>query len=83
VSEWETLVSKRAGLPVLQSHGRADPTLPYAGAEWLRDFLEGSRLGVEFVPFNGGHGIPDGVLDRLGPFVMTATAKAKTQPASA
>jgi len=45
--------------------------------------LEGSRLGVEFVPFNGGHGIPDGVLDRLGPFVMTATATAKTQPASA
>jgi len=83
VDEWQTLVSKRAGLPVLQSHGRADPILPYAGAEWLRDLLEGSRLPVEFVPFNGGHGIPDGVLDRLGPFVTSAAAKAKSEPASA
>jgi phospholipase/carboxylesterase len=83
VGEWQTLVSKRAGLPVLQSHGRADPILPYAGGEWLRDLLEGSRLAVEWVPFNGGHGIPDGVLDRLGPFVTTAAAKAKSEPASA
>ena len=83
VDEWQTHASKRAGLPVLQSHGRADPILPYAGAEWLRDLLEGSRLGVEWVPFNGGHGIPDAVLARLGPFVTSAAAKAKSGPASA
>ncbi len=74
VDEWQTLSAGRAGLPVLQSHGRSDPILPYAGAEWLRDLLEGSKLPVEWVPFNGGHGIPDAVLERLGPFVTRATA---------
>jgi len=82
VEEWQTLAPKRAGMPVLQSHGRADPILPYAGAEWLRDLLEGSRLPVEWVPFNGGHGIPDGVLDRLGPFVTQATSQPAPKPAS-
>jgi phospholipase/carboxylesterase len=73
--EWKELAPKRAGLPVLQSHGRADPILPYQGAEWLRDLLAGSRLPVDFVPFNGGHGIPSGVLERLGPFVVSATSR--------
>jgi phospholipase/carboxylesterase len=73
--EWKELAPKRAGLPVLQSHGRSDPILPYQGAEWLRDLLQGSRLPVEFVPFNGGHGIPSGVLERLGPFVVSATSR--------
>ncbi len=74
VEEWKQLAPKRAGMPVLQSHGRADPVLPYEGAEWLRDLLEGSLLKVEFLPFNGGHSIPSGVLERLGPFVVSATS---------
>jgi phospholipase/carboxylesterase len=75
VDEWTELAPKRAGLPVLQSHGRADPVLPFQGGEWVRDLLEGSRLPVDFVPFNGGHGIPSGVLERLGPFVVSATSR--------
>jgi phospholipase/carboxylesterase len=74
VEEWSELAPKRAGMPVLQSHGRSDPILPYQGAEWLRDLLEGSRLKVEFFPFNGGHSIPSSVLERLGPFVVSATS---------
>jgi phospholipase/carboxylesterase len=74
VEDWQQLAPKRAGTPVLQSHGRSDPILPYEGAEWLRDLLEGSRLNVEFLPFNGGHSIPSSVLDRLGPFVVSATS---------
>jgi phospholipase/carboxylesterase len=74
IDEWQQLAPKRAGMPVLQSHGRADPILPYEGAEWLRDVLEGSRLNVEFFPFNGGHSIPSSVLERLGPFVVSATS---------
>jgi phospholipase/carboxylesterase len=73
--EWKALAPRRAGLPVLQSHGRSDPILPYAGAEWLRDMLEGSRLRVEFLPSNGGHGLPSAVLERLGPFVVGATSR--------
>lgn len=73
--DWQALAPRRAGLPVLESHGRSDPILPYAGAEWLRDMLEGSRLSVEFIASNGGHGIPSGVLDRLGPFIVSATSR--------
>jgi phospholipase/carboxylesterase len=72
--DWKALAPRRSGLPVLQSHGRSDPILPYAGAEWLRDILEGSRLSVQFIASNGGHGIPSAVLERLGPFVVSATS---------
>ena len=75
MDEWKELAPHRAGLPVLQSHGRADPILPYQGGEWLRDLLQGSRLPLDFVPFNGGHGIPSAVLEKLGPFVVSATSK--------
>ena len=50
--------AKRSGLPVLQSHGRMDPILPYQAAEWLRELLEESGLDVEFIPFDGVHTIP-------------------------
>ncbi|HET7542540.1 MAG TPA: hypothetical protein VFK05_21870 [Polyangiaceae bacterium] len=63
--EWLPLMSARRGLPVLQSHGRADPVLPFALAERLRDELVSAGLPVEFVAFNGGHGIPGGVLEGL------------------
>jgi phospholipase/carboxylesterase len=69
VEEWQTLAPKRTALRVLQSHGRADPILPFEGAEWLRDLLMSAGLDVDFVPFNGGHGIPAGVLERLGAFL--------------
>jgi len=78
VEEWQALAPKRAGLPVLQSHGRSDPILPYAGAEWLRDMLLGAGLDVTWLPFSGGHGIPAGVLDQLGPFIARATAAKPT-----
>jgi phospholipase/carboxylesterase len=63
--EWSPLMSARRGLPVLQSHGRVDPILPFEIAEQLRDELVSAGLPVEFIPFNGGHGIPGGVLDGL------------------
>lgn len=68
LEEWQKLAPARKGLRVLQSHGRADPVLPFHGAEFLRDLLRGAGLLVEWVPFGGGHGIPDGVLERLGAF---------------
>jgi phospholipase/carboxylesterase len=74
VDEWKELAPRRAGLPVLQSHGRSDAVLPYAGAELLRDLLEGSRLSVQFIASNGAHGIPSAVIERLGPFVVSATS---------
>jgi len=63
--EWLPLMAARRGLPVLQSHGRADPVLPFELAERLRAELVAAGLAVEFVAFNGGHGIPDGALSGL------------------
>jgi phospholipase/carboxylesterase len=44
---------KRAGLPVLESHGRHDPRLPFEIAELLWDRLAAAGLDVRFVAFNG------------------------------
>lgn len=67
--EWRPLMGARAGLPVVQSHGRADPVLPFAVAEQLRNELSAAGLAVDFVPFNGGHGIPGSVLEALASLI--------------
>jgi phospholipase/carboxylesterase len=71
--EWLPLLPQLKGLPVLQSHGRQDPILSYAIAEKLRDELIAAGAQVEFCPFNGGHGIPGGVLDALGKLLGRVT----------
>lgn len=70
--EWTPLMPRRAGLPVLQSHGHEDPLLPFSIAERLRDALAGAGLDVTWVPFHGGHEIPVPVLDALGAHVRRA-----------
>jgi phospholipase/carboxylesterase len=52
----------QAGLapPVLLSHGRQDPVVPYEASEALRDQLQAAGAAVELVGFEGGHAIdPD------------------------
>ena len=66
---WSPLMAKRRGLPVFQSHGTQDDTLPHIGAERLRDALTQAGLAVEWNSFRGGHAIPEAVLRRLGPFI--------------
>jgi phospholipase/carboxylesterase len=56
------------GVRALMSHGRADPLLPFEGAEALRQVLEGAGASIEWVPHNGQHEIPMVVLERLGAF---------------
>jgi phospholipase/carboxylesterase len=75
-AEWLPLMPARRGLAVLQSHGRADPVLPFALAERLRDELVRAGLAVEFVPFNGGHGIPSAALDGLGKLISRVASSA-------
>ena len=72
--EWRPLMKARQGLPVVQSHGRADPVLPFAVAEQLRDELSAAGLALEFVPFNGGHGIPGSVLEALAGLIGRVAA---------
>ena len=66
--EWPALAARRAGLPVFQSHGSADPILPVANAERLRETLTTAKLSVEYHAFPGGHGIPPRVLEALSDF---------------
>ena len=71
-SQWRARARGRSGLNVLQSHGRQDPILPFALAESLRDLLTGAGMQLDFVPFNGGHAIPEPVLDALGRLLVGA-----------
>jgi phospholipase/carboxylesterase len=72
--EWVPRMKGLAGIPVLQSHGRADPILSYELAERLRDELTAAGVSVDFHAFNGGHGIPDGAVSALGQLVTRVTA---------
>jgi phospholipase/carboxylesterase len=53
--EWTRRAPTRRGLRVLQTHGRRDPLLPFAGALALRDLLVGAGLSVDFHAFDGAH----------------------------
>lgn len=64
-TEWQARAHQRAGLLVLQSHGTQDPILPFVIGEALRDVLVEAGLRVTFLPFSGGHGIHEGVLEAL------------------
>lgn len=64
-ADWAPRMVTRAGLPVLQSHGRRDQLLPFRAAVTLRDLLIGAGLAVTWVEFDGGHEIPPPVLDAV------------------
>ncbi len=62
---WRKLAPRRTGLPVILSHGRQDPILPYSEGEALRDLLTAAGLAVEFIPFDGPHTVHPDALDRV------------------
>ena len=62
---WRKLAPRRAGLPVILSHGREDMVLPYSGGEALRELLSSAGLAVEFIPFDGPHTVHPDALDRV------------------
>lgn len=72
---WQSGAAKRKGLPFFQSHGRADPLLPFAAAEQLYKILSDAGLQGEFVPFSGGHEIPGPVLQKLQAFLDRVLAE--------
>ncbi len=62
-SVWKPRMKQLAGVPVLQSHGRHDPLLPFPIAELLRDELKSAGANLTWIEFPGGHEIPPPVLD--------------------
>lgn len=61
---------KLKGMRVLQSHGRQDTVLSEGGAIALKELLEDAQLNIEFISFNGGHTIPNQVIQRFEQFVQ-------------
>ena len=66
---WKAKATARAGLPILQSHGRVDPILRFDAAERLRDLLTEAGCPPQWVPFDGPHAIPALVLRKLAEFL--------------
>ena len=70
-STWKRLAPKRSGLPVVLSHGRQDPVLPYSEGEALRDLLVEGGLAVDFIPFDGPHTVHPDALDHVASLLRT------------
>lgn len=70
--EWEPFKLRLTGMPILISHGTADPDLGYRAGEALRDFCTSGGGDVTWVPFDGAHGIPLVVWRALRKFIQNA-----------
>lgn len=68
-SIWLERMAARRDLPVFQSHGHADPLLPFSLAEDLREAMRAAGLEVDWLPFGGGHEIPPPVLSGASSFL--------------
>ena len=73
-AEWQPRLPQLRGVPIAMSHGSADPILPYAVAEVLRDRLTEAGAVVDFHAFAGGHQIPQAVLDAAGAMMRRLAA---------
>ena len=63
--------------PVLLSHGREDPVVPFAASEAVQERLLAAGHSAELLAFNGGHTIDTAVLPQISAFVRQ---QLNTQP---
>lgn len=75
---WRERMQTRRGLPVFQSHSPDDLVLPFELARQLAADLAQAGLAHQFVPFRGGHGIPQPVLEGLRAFLRARAAEGTT-----
>jgi phospholipase/carboxylesterase len=66
---WKNLLSKKRGLPYIQSHGHSDAVLSLEMARKLNALLNTSGWRGDFLPFTGGHEIPTPVVQRVKSFI--------------
>lgn len=74
-STWRRLAPSRSGMHALIGHGDADPILPLAGSEALRQLLSESGWNVRFLPFSGGHTIPRALLGAMAETIGDVAAR--------
>ncbi|MFN9643986.1 MAG: alpha/beta hydrolase [Cyanobacteriota bacterium] len=60
---------RRPRSPILLTHGREDPVVPYAAGEDLEKRLRDSGGDVTFLPFSGGHGIDPALFPAMADFL--------------
>lgn len=58
--------------PILLTHGREDPVVPYAAGEALEERLRACGAQVNLLPFSGGHGIDPVLFAAMGDFLARA-----------
>lgn len=68
-AKWDHALAHRRGLPVFISHGRRDEILPFEVADRFRRKLEAAGLRVTWLPFDGGHDVPQEVVVGLNAFL--------------
>lgn len=68
---WAERFPGRRHLPIFIAHGRQDSVLSFAIAERFANRLKVAGLNVKWVPFNGGHEVPDFVIRELNEFLTT------------
>ncbi len=68
---WVERFPGRRRLPIFIAHGRHDGVLPFSIAERFAGRLKDAGLQVTWVPFDGGHAIPAGVVVALNAFLAT------------
>ena len=62
--------------PVLLSHGREDPVVPYAASEEALRRLLAAGSEATLLPFSGGHTIDASVLPQIAAFVRRSLGEA-------
>lgn len=70
--QWQPLLGRLAGLPMLVSHGRTDEDLAFSAGEAIRDAALAGGANVTWLPFDGGHGVPMIVWRGLRKFLQGA-----------
>jgi len=71
---WESKVSKLKNIPVFQSHGLADPILPFEVGKMLNTILVNGGTSLDGLhSFEGGHHIPAEILEKYIHFLHQQT----------
>jgi phospholipase/carboxylesterase len=71
---WAQHFAGRRQLPILIAHGTNDAVLPFAIMDRFQQRLKAFGLNVTWVPFEGGHEIPEVVVREVSSFVGRAIA---------
>lgn len=66
---WADHFAGRRHLPIFIAHGRDDSVLPFERMERFQARLKAFGLNVTWLPFDGGHGIPDEAVAGMNAFI--------------